>query len=151
MSVEVENSSSSKLVIWSDGLNPATITTLLDLEPTSAWRKGDPVRVTNPKGREKHTAKIHSRSCWIKAVDAEAKKEPIDYQLRYWCDLLLPRESGLQKLRAQGGEAIIDCFINEGPVVFIRLSFDLLSNLGSLGINVSLALYDTARLSGSNS
>ena len=45
-------------------------------------------------------------------------------------------------MHASGYELQIDCYLDEGPIVYIELSPELLKTLGDLGIGIKFGFYD---------
>jgi hypothetical protein len=67
---------------------------------------------------------------------------PVENQLNYWCELLSSRKDSIQFLRSRGYELQIDCYLDEGPIVYIELPPALLETLGEFGIGLKFGIYD---------
>lgn len=131
MSEDLSEYCSSKLYVSGKDLDPQIVTERLQIEP-------DKVRnVTLGEGSSRE-----NRGLWRKAIDKSKESWDVSAQLDYWCELLNQRREQLAALRASGLEFEIDCFISYGPVALIALSPELLANLASLKIELSLSFYD---------
>jgi hypothetical protein len=130
ISHEASEYCSSKLYVSGKNLQAEVVTEALGIEPD---------RVRPSEGR-KLTAK--NQGLWRKAIDKEKESWDVFVQLEYWCTLLKRHKKGLATLRRLGYEIEIDCYISHGPVALIHLSPELLADLGSLNVTLSLGFYD---------
>ena len=64
-------------------------------------------------------------------------------QLEYWCAFLMSREVAIRELQARGYEVKLDCFVDEGPIVYIDLSASVMQILGNLGVELKFGVYDS--------
>lgn len=55
-------------------------------------------------------------------------------------------EAGIRELRARGYDVMIDCFIDEGPVVYVDVSVELMQRLGNLGVALKFGFYNGENL-----
>jgi hypothetical protein len=139
---------SCKLRIRGDDLDPHQVTKLLGLEPSEAHRLGDHLPYPpNHKDAGKPSDLIARTGTWKLAVDQEKKWSwDAEAQLDYWCVFLTTREAAIRELQGRGYEVILDCFLDEGPVVYLDLSAELMQTLGNLGVVLKFAFYDSANL-----
>ncbi len=147
MSEEIEFCS-CKLYVRGDDLDHGQVTTLLGVEPSEAYRKGD--HLPFPPGHERAGEPggiIFQRGMWRLEVDKEKKWEwDAAAQLDYWGVFLMRRELAIRELQARGYELLIDCFIDEGPVVYVDVSVELMRILGHLGVAVKFGFYNGENL-----
>jgi hypothetical protein len=147
MSEELEFCS-CKLFVRGDNLDPRLVTTLLGIEPTEAYRRGDHLRFpANHKDAGKLGALIVQTGTWRLDVDEE-KKWAWDAaaQLDYWRVFLKSRETAIRELQERGYDVMIDCFIDEGPVVYVDVSVELMQTLGRLGVALKFGFYNGENL-----
>ncbi|MGC2495612.1 DUF4279 domain-containing protein [Candidatus Binatus sp.] len=147
MSEELEFCS-CKLCVRGDDLDPQQVTILLGVEPTDAYRKGEHLRFP-PKHKDagKPSSLIVQSGMWRLEVDKEKKWEwDATAQLDYWCVFLMRHEAGIRELRARGYDVMIDCFIDEGPVVYVDVSVELMQRLGNLGVALKFGFYNGENL-----
>jgi Domain of unknown function (DUF4279) len=139
---------SCKLIVHGDDLDPEQVTTILGVEPSGAHRKGDHLRF--PPGHERAGEPgglILRTGMWRLEVDKEKKWEwDAAAQLEYWCVFLMRREAAIRELQARGYELMIDCFIDEGPVVYVDVSVELMQTLGNLGVALKFGFYNGENL-----
>jgi len=139
---------SCKLYIRGDDLDPHEVTSQLGVSPTESYRRGDQLRLgVTRESSGKGSQLIAPTGMWILHIDGEKKRLwDTSAQLEYWSDFLKVRQRSLYELQARGYETLIDCFVDEGPVVFIELSAAQLRMLGELGIALKIGVYDTEGL-----
>ena len=148
MSEEIKEYCSCKLLVRGDDLDPAQVTTLLGVDPSEAYRRGD--HLPYPRNHERAgqpSDLMVQTGAWRLEVDAEKKWSwDAAAQLDYWCVFLTNREAAIRELQARGYEVMIDCYIDEGPVAYVELSAELLQTLGNLGVAVKFGFYDRSEL-----
>jgi hypothetical protein len=139
---------SCKLYVRGDDLDPQQVTTLLGVEPSEAYRRGDHLRYPpNHKDAGQPGSLIIRTGTWRLDVDEEKKWSwDAAAQLDYWCVFLTNRETAVRELQALGYEVRIDCLIDEGPVVYLDVSVELMRILGNLGVALQFCFYDGENL-----
>jgi hypothetical protein len=147
LSEEIEYCS-CKLCVRGDELDPQQVTALLGVEPTEAYRKGAHLRFPpNHKDAGKPGGLIVRTGVWRLEVAKEKKREwDAASQLDYWCVFLTSREAAIRELQARGYEVMIDCFIDQGPVVYVDVSVELMQILGNLGVALKFGFYNGENL-----
>jgi hypothetical protein len=148
MAEEIKEYCACKLLVRGDELDPEQVTALLGVEPSEAHRLGDHLPYPrNHKDAGKPSDLIARTGTWKLDVDKEKKWSwDAEAQLDYWCVFLTSREAAIRKLQARGFEVVLDCFVDEGPVVYVDLSAELMQTLGNLGVALKFAFYDSANL-----
>jgi hypothetical protein len=148
MSEERKEYCASKLYVRGDDLDPQQVTTILGVEPSEAFRMGDHLPYPrNHKDAGKPSDLIVHTGTWKLDIDKEKKWSwDAAAQLDYWCVFLTTREAAIRELQARGYEVMIDCYIDEGPVVYVDLSTELMRTLANLGVALKLGFYDWANL-----
>ena len=148
MPEEIKEYCSCKLYVRGDDLDPKEVTTLLGVEPTEAYRRGDHWPYPrNHKRAGKPSDLIVRTGTWRLEVDDEKKWSwDAAAQLDYWCVFLVNREAAIRELQARDYEVMIDCYIDEGPVVYLDLSAELMQTLGNLGVALKFGFYDGPNL-----
>jgi hypothetical protein len=133
---------SCKLIVHGDDLDPQQVTALIGTPPSEAYRKGD--HLPFPPGHERAGEAgglILRTGIWRLEVDKEKKWEwDAAAQLDYWCVFLN------SELQTRGYELMIDCFIDEGPVVYLDVSVVLMQVLGKLGVALKFGFYNGENL-----
>jgi hypothetical protein len=124
--------SSATLVITGGDFDPASVTELLDLRPFKCWQKGDQ--------RVHQNGTIHTQpySGWKLAHDSKLDHETLNEQLKYWINLLRPRDGQLKRIRKLGASIEIMCFLMCGPSPALTLSADVLAALGVLEVDLTV-------------
>ena len=148
MSEETAEYCSCKLYVRGDDLDPQLVTTLLGVEPSEAYLKGEhKILRVNRESPAKPSNLIVRTGTWRLDV-AEEKKRSWDAaaQLEYWCAFLMSREAAVRELQAHGYEVMVDCYIDEGPIVYLDLSVALMQALGNLGVALKFGFYDGENL-----
>jgi hypothetical protein len=139
---------SCKLIVHGDDLDPQQVTALIGTPPSEAYRKGD--HLPFPPGHERAGEAgglILRTGIWRLEVDKEKKWEwDAAAQLDYWCVFLNSREAAIRELQTRGYELMIDCFIDEGPVVYLDVSVVLMQVLGKLGVALKFGFYNGENL-----
>lgn len=134
-----------KLLIWGHDLDPQRVTELLKTKPDVAYRAGDRSYKLKPDGTRdltRPTRLVHRVGRWARAIHGTAKNWTASGQLAYWNDFLTKRKTAIRTLLASGYKIEVDCYIDEGPIVYVEMAPALMAGLGSLGISVRLAFYD---------
>ena len=152
MSEETKEYCACKLYVRGDDLDPKQVTTLLGVEPSAAYRRGDYWHYPRNHKRAGEPSELIVRTgTWRLEVDAEKKWSwGAEAQLDYWCVFLVNREAAIRELQACDYEVMIDCFIDEGSVVYVDLSAELMKTLGNLGVAVKFGFYDRTELQSDN-
>ncbi len=148
VSEEIKEYCSCKLCVRGDDLDPQQVTALFGVEPSTAYRRGDHLPYPrNHQDAGKPSDLIVRTGTWLLEVDAEKKWSwDAAAQLDYWCVFLTNREAAIRELQTRGYEVMIDCFIDEGPVVYVDQSAKLMQTLGNLGVAVKFGFYDGPNL-----
>jgi hypothetical protein len=118
---------------------------LLGVEADDEWRKGERSLAVYKEGKRvpgRPTKFVHRLGGWRRAIDKDKEDLDVSAQLAYWCELLKSRQAAVRTLQAQGCKMNIDLFIDEGPVVYIRIPPASLRDLGDLEIELSFGVYD---------
>jgi hypothetical protein len=148
MSEETAEYCSCKLYVRSDDLDPQLVTALSGVEPSEAYLKGEhKILRVNRESPGKPSNLIVRTGTWRLDVDEEKKWSwDAAAQLEYWCAFLTSREAAVRELRAHGYEVMVDCYIDEGPIVYVDLSVALMQALGNLGVALKFGFYDGENL-----
>jgi Domain of unknown function (DUF4279) len=139
---------SCRLCVRGEYLDPQQVTTLLGVAPTEAYRKGEHLPFPpNHKDAGKPSGLIVPSGIWRLEVDKEKKWEwDAASQLDYWCVFLTSREPAIRELQERGYDVMIDCFIDEGPVVYLDVSVEVMQALGKLGVALKFGFYNGENL-----
>ena len=147
MSEEIEFCS-CKLYVRGDDLDPQQVTALLGVEPSEAYRRGDHLRYPpKHKDADRPGSLIVRTGTWRLDIDQEKRWSwDAAAQLDYWCVFLTSREPVIRELQQRGYDVMIDCFIDEGPVVYLDVSVELMRTLGNLGVALKFGFYNGENL-----
>src|SRR5579862_7259500 len=153
MSAETPEYCSCKLYVRSDNLDPHLVTALLGVEPSEAYLKGKHrIFRANRESPGQPTDFIVGTGTWRLDVDEEKKWSwDTAAQLEYWCAFLTSREAAIRELQALGYKLVVDCYIDEGPVVYVDLSVALMRTLADLGVALKFGFYDRENLASDKS
>lgn len=134
------------LYVSGDDLDPQEVTQLLGLDPDDSHRPGDRSFKVKPDGTpdpNMPTRYVFKRGGWRRAIDDDKRRSwDVSAQLEYWCAFVSERAEAVRALQSRGNQVSIDCYINEGPVVYVDLVPSLMHKLGALNIKVSFGIYD---------
>jgi hypothetical protein len=147
MSEELEFCS-CKLSVRGDDLDPQQVTALLGIAPTEAYFRGERLPFpANHKDAGKPSDLIVRSGLWRLEVDNEKKWSwDAASQLDYWCVFLTSRATAIRELQARGYDVMIDCLIDEGPVVYVDVSVEVMRALGKLGVSLKFGFYNGENL-----
>lgn len=137
-----EERRSTKLYIWSDDLDPATISQLISLEPDRCHKRGQHPVTELPDGTVRQGTITYRRSLWRKAVEKQLVGQPLEVQLLHWAQLLEQRASSIEKLRALTGDIYIDCYLDEGSIAHVQIPSSVMAVFGALGVSLKISFYD---------
>jgi hypothetical protein len=139
---------SCKLYVRSDDLDPRLVTALLGVEPSEAYLKGEhKILRVNRESPGKPSNLIIRTGTWRLDINEEKKWSwDAAAQLEYWCAFLTSREAAVRELQAHCYEVMVDCYIDEGPIVYVDLSGALMQSLGNLVVALKFGFYDGENL-----
>jgi uncharacterized protein DUF4279 len=148
MSEEGREYCSCKLYVRGDSLDPDLVTTLLGVEPSESYCKGDYWRFrSNTENPYKPSSLTIRTGTWRLDMDKEKRWSwDAAAQLEYWRAFLVSRGGAIRELQSLGYEIMVDCFIDEGPVVYLDLPAELMRSFGNLGVALKFGFYDGENL-----
>lgn len=124
------------LIIAHEDLDPALVTGELLIEPSRAWRRGEP---RNPRSSRPAIARIGE---WRLSTQDRLQSQDVRRHVDWILDQVEPQTEALQGLQAQGYTTEIACYWlsasgHGGPT----LSPGTLSRLGGLGLTIWFDFY----------
>jgi hypothetical protein len=128
----------ASLRVFSDTLQASDITTLLGMEPSRSYFKGQPVSSRNPKT-------LRRKSAWIFKSGLEQDPD-LAAHLRRLLDFIEPRLDRLDTLRETCRVDLFCGFASESGQGGTTLDSALLARLGRLRLDLTMDLYPPASI-----
>ena len=127
--------------IGGDDLDPNIITSLLEIEPDQAHKKGDPKTLKTKKG-EIHNYTPYNSGLWCYTSKLD-KYSRIQDHIESVLELITPKKEVLSQFRIKGYRMDFFCghFFAGAPQPGIFIAGDVLKKLGDLGIDLDIDLY----------
>lgn len=125
---------STELIFCRETVDPDLVTRTLDLQPTLSYKTGDVVAVGNIR-------QPSSVGMWKLRLPDSQSVESVEEQLGRWVTLLHTKRERLAHLRRFGYSPYLDCRAEKGSLA-LCVEPDVLAGLGTLGISLSVWLYE---------
>ncbi len=137
-----EERRSTKLYVWSDDLDPATISQLISAQPDRSYTRGQHPITKLPDGTFREGTITYRRNLWRKAIDKPLAGQPLEAQLLYWARFVEQRATAIERIKALGAETYLDCYLDEGSIARVQIPSSVMAVLGALGVSLKISFYD---------
>ena len=126
------------LRISDEDLDPSAITSILSIEPTISYKKGD---INSKIKKNGHMSTLKSGT-WILDISSE-ENEDFDYHLKLLLDQLKPGWEKLIELKKKGYKIDIFCgiFSANGEQTGIEISASTIKRIDDLNIPIGICFY----------
>jgi len=130
---------SATLIILGYELDPEQVSQALDLVPSQAWRKGENHKRTNDDGTVAVWDTVHEWGGWKLWLPRELREMPLEAQIDHWLQALNERSAEIKRLKEQGNEIIVNCFLATKSYLFY-LPSELQAQFAELGIDLEISI-----------
>ena len=139
MSEKNKTVASAMLVILGYDLDPNEVTQALGLMPSQAWRKGENHKRTRPDGTVEVWDTVHPWGGWKLWATEELRQLPLKSQIEYWLQVLNEHSVEIKRLKEQGNEIIVDCFIaTKSYLIYLPSEFQ--AQFSELGVDLEISV-----------
>ncbi|MGI4791449.1 MAG: DUF4279 domain-containing protein [Janthinobacterium lividum] len=139
MSEKNKTTASAMLMILGCELDPDKVTEALGLIPSQAWRKGENKKYTRADNTIALFDSIHEWGGWKLWASEELKQLPLESQLNHWLQVLMERAAEIKKLKEQGNEIIVSCFLATKSYL-VYLPSEIQAQFVDLGIDLEISI-----------
>jgi hypothetical protein len=126
----------AKFCVYHDNLDPSQVSTLLALQPTEAFRRGEPIITKRRRYSD------HPIGGWILSSRDLVASDDLETHVAWILDQIEPASNAIRSLRAHGNDAALICVFSggetgDGPTLSPRT----LARIAKLEIPVDFDVY----------